>query len=81
MLSARRPLMLNRLFGHPGFLLLLLVLSLLLFNWPLLSIFNDGSGLSLFVSLFAAWGILILILAAVGSGSRSTEGPDKGGRP
>ena len=58
-------------------LVALFVLGCLLFNYPLLSLFNQASTVFgipvLYAYLFAAWGILITLLALIVEGTSSTD--------
>jgi len=64
----------RRLFGRPAFTALLAGLGLILLGPPLLGIPGRAGGAVLWLYLFAAWAVLIVLLAA------AARSPDPGGR-
>ena len=60
-----------------SYLVALFVLGCLLFNYPLLSLFNQASTIFgipvLYAYLFAAWGILIALLALIIEGTSPAD--------
>jgi hypothetical protein len=66
------------LLAKTGFSVLLFSLSLLLFNWPLISVVNTNIEL-FFIFLFLVWSIIILILFFISKSldtSASQNNPD-----
>lgn len=53
---------LKRLFSQPAFQVLLFILCLLLFNWPILSIIPLNKQEQLFCFVYSTWSAVILLL-------------------
>ena len=54
--------------SSPGFQICLFALTLLLFNWPLLSIAHDSGPAALFFYLFGAWLLVIFLVFLITRG-------------
>lgn len=52
---------LRRMFGQPGFAVLLVLLGLLAFNWPFPEPARTAGDFALFVYFFSLWGGAVLI--------------------
>lgn len=61
----------KKLFKKPAFSIFLLLLCLVLFNWPLLSIVGSNPK-TMFLYLFSVWGLVILLLFFI---NRSYQSP------
>jgi hypothetical protein len=55
----------SKIFRKPGFHAFLFLLSLILFNWPFMSIAYNNSPLTFFYFLFMVWGIILILLFIV----------------
>jgi len=76
----------NRLFRDTGFHVLLFVLGLLLFSWPIMGIAGDKGSKIFFIYLFLAWIAVIVLLFFIGKnialssdsshGDQGTSGAD-----
>lgn len=51
-------------------------LCLALFTWPLLDIFEQQGGCKLFVFLFLAWAVIIIVLGCIATKLSSAPAPD-----
>lgn len=64
----------RRLLRHSEVLLLVSWLGFVLFNWPLLGLFNLKSLEDIFLYLFLMWAIFILVLIIISIGYLRTDG-------
>lgn len=56
-----------RFFKSRSFAILLFHVGVLLFNWPLLSMANEGSEAAIFSYLLITWAVVVCLLIIVGS--------------
>jgi len=52
----------KRLFVSPTFHAFLFCIVFLLFNWPVLSVFQEKAHAAIWIYLYSVWGIFILLL-------------------
>jgi len=75
---------LKKSLSKPGVQVFLFVFTLLLFNWPLLSIAHDRGPAALFLYLFCAWLLVIFIVFLItrekpsGTASRGSDNRHNG---
>jgi len=62
-------------FREPGFQLFLFVLSMLLFNWPLMRIAGEKSSGVFFIYLYLVWIFVIVLLALIGRSLGASSDP------
>jgi hypothetical protein len=69
----------NDLFKQPEFHLLLCFLGIVLFNWPIIALFERDCLAAVFWGLFLIWALVILVMFFIGrslSDDRSERGND-----
>ncbi|MBW2099503.1 MAG: hypothetical protein JRG68_01855 [Deltaproteobacteria bacterium] len=69
---------LKNLFRKPEFHFFLFCISLVLFGWPILRIAEGGYNYSVFIYLFIAWAIIILLLFLIAE-SHNTKASNQSG--
>ncbi|MFO8084635.1 MAG: hypothetical protein R6U27_09995 [Desulfobacterales bacterium] len=65
------------LFRKPAFQTFIACLILLIFSWPILTIFESGRNGFVFFYFFFVWGLVIVILLLIAIGNKKQESAKK----
>lgn len=69
----------SKFFKSKSLAVLLFLVGMLLFNWPILSMPPRAGETSLFSYLIIAWTVIVVLLVAVGESTRRAEKMDREG--